>query len=149
MPVIVSPKNLAAAVRSFPAVGRQLAKGRLDKLKAGRNFEEQVGLVWKQLQKNTKCFVDGVAVRGTPKGCRIPDFFLNGRQLIEVKTTVGAVKKRQFQEFLRISQANGTPLTIITRSKPTAAELGKLQRYADEVLESGDDIYLKILHIAD
>ncbi|MEO1034861.1 MAG: Ig-like domain-containing protein [Pseudomonadota bacterium] len=150
VPVIVSPKNIARAVRRFPAVGSQLAKGGLNKLKAGNNFEKKILEVFKGgLAKNKACFADGMALQGRrTRGCKIPDVFKRGRQLVEIKTSLGAVKKAQFQEFLRIA-SNGTPFTMIVRSKPTTAQLERLQRYANEVIPDAKDVFLKIIHIAD
>ena len=147
IPVVTSPKGMLQAVRSLKSVGGDLASGAIKRLKAGRDFEGLVRDMW-GLTKNTMCFKHGRPA--SPPGCFIPDFLVTkAGRLVEVKTSMGAVKKLQFQEFINIARESGQKMTMVFLKKPTPAEVQQLQHWALEVTGETDDMLLSIIHVLD
>jgi len=146
IPVFTSPRGMLQAVKSLRGAVGDLASGAIKRLQAGVDFERTVAELLR-MTKNTGCYKDGRPSR--PPGCFIPDFFAKGARLVEVKTSMGAVRKRQFQEFMRISLRSGQPMSMVFLRKPLPAEIERLQRWAVEVAGESDDILLNITHVLD
>ena len=68
-------------------------------------------------------------------------------KLIDLKTSLRAVNKKQFQEFLRISREGQSPLTMMILKKPQRADIERLQRWAREVVGDSDQLFMKIVHV--
>ena len=154
-PVPTNPKNL---VSSLKRVDKYLKSSWWkDKFAAGRNFEANILKTSRRLKKNTKCFLNGAVVPHGTKGCTIPDVYQEGSKFIrlaEIKTTSGALKKKQFQELIQIAQENPTAKTsIVFRKKPDMGAMKDMQRWADEVIAKNggqpDDMILHIIYILD
>jgi RHS repeat-associated protein len=148
IPVITSPKQLIHGVRNIKSVVGNLGEvGK--KLQAGKDFEATVIEVLR-LKKNTQRFRGGVDASGVSKGYVIPDVFSKRSGLLmEVKTSAGAVKKKQFQEFILVAQENNMPLTMTFLKKPSPADVGRMQKWAKEVGAHEKDMLVNILHILD
>jgi hypothetical protein len=149
IPTSVNPKNILPAIKSIKGVMSNLKGNWLDKLKVARDFEKNVADVWTGLTKNKKCFSGG-QVSPVRKNCFIPDYLTKAGGWVEVKTSMGAVNKAQFQEFVKISGNVNQPLTMVFLKKPTASETTMLQKWATEA--SGgktDDLLLSVIHVLD
>jgi hypothetical protein len=146
IPVITSPRSMLQAIKSLRGAVGDLASGAIKRMQAGVDFEKTVAELLR-LTKNTGCFKNGV--RSTPPGCFIPDFFAKGGRLVEVKTSMGAIRKKQFQEFVRISLRSGQPMSMVFLRKPSPAEVERLQRWAVEAAGESQDILLSIIHVLD
>ncbi len=66
-----------------------------------------------------------------------------------MKKSMGAVKKPQFIEFLKISQKTGQPMTFVFKEKPTMADVEKLQKLAVGEVGETETILLNIIHVLD
>ena len=148
IPVITSPKNLA---KSLLSVNKYLkSKFWLHKFKGGSDFEKIMVEMF-GLRKNTRCFSGGKGLPKIKKGCFIPDAYVKGGKLIEIKTSFGALRKNQFQEFIRIAQQNlGIKMSVIFFHKPTPDQMRIMQKWAIEASNgNADDMMFNIIHILD
>lgn len=150
IPVLVSPKNILPALKNMKTAMTHLdSKFWLDKFKGGKDFESVVQELWRGLKKNYDCFRGGV-VADVRKNCFIPDFVTKAGGWVEVKSSMGAVDKNQFLEFVKVSANSDKPLTMLFLQKPTASDMQTLQRWAtDAGVKTGDDIMLTIIHVLD
>jgi RHS repeat-associated protein len=148
IPVLTSPRSLLRAVRSLRGIVGDLADGAIKRLRAGSNFEKLVSEMW-GLTKNTTCFKNGRP--SSPPGCFIPDFLVTkAGRIVEVKTSMGAVKEQQFKEFIRIAQASGQKMSMVFLKKPSSGDVEQLKRWALDVTGgSDDDFLLSIIHVLD
>ncbi len=149
VPVITSPKQLIHGVRNIRSIVGDLG-AISQKFKAGTDFEKTVIEVLK-LEKNTKRFRAGKLAEGSSEGYVIQDVYAKGRGglLMEVKTSMGGVKKKQFQEFLMVARTDNIPLTMMFLKKPSPTDVARLQKWAKEVDGFEDDMLINILHILD
>ena len=148
IPVITSPKNLA---KSLLSVNKYLkSKFWLHKFKGGSDFEKIMVEMF-GLRKNTRCFSGGKGLPKIKKGCFIPDAYVKGGKLIEIKTSFNVLRKNQFQEFIRIAQQNlGIKMSVIFFHKPTPDQMRIMQRWAIEASNgNADDMMFNIIHILD
>ena len=148
IPVITSPKNLA---KSLININHYLKSSFwLNKFKGGVQFEKTMINMF-GLTKNKKCFNPVNLAVKHERGCFIPDVYEKGARLIEIKTSFGAMKKDQFQTFIKLAQRNmGTRFSLIFFRKPSEAQIKIMQRWAIEASEkNGDDMLFNIIHILD
>ncbi len=153
-PVFTSPRSLVSAIRGGANVTGKLAtKFWLDLFRGGTDFEKESLKFLSRLgyKKNTQRFLGGT-VSPEKSGYFVPDVYVRGSQLLDFKTSFGAVSKKQFQEFIMIAnQELGLKVSLVLLRKPTAAQIATMQQWAKEVTaKTGDnDILFSVIHLLD
>ena len=123
-------------VKQLSTIERLLNGSWLQKLKAGSNFEDwMLNRILADVSKVTQLVVkDGDAVEGQAriKGSAVIDAIINN-VITEFKTTFGAVKKYQTQQFARYAEATGQKLEYTFLYQPSSQEIQTLQSWVKEV----------------